>query len=33
MPVDVIEASQIIDGSAVQREIMETGVAVYDRSR
>jgi len=33
MPVGLIEASQIIDGSRVQREIMETGIAVYDRVR
>ena len=31
-PVDLIEASQIVDGSRVQREIAETGIAIYDRS-
>ena len=33
MPVDLIEASQIVNGSRVQREIMETGIVVYDRAR
>jgi len=33
VPVDLIEASQIIDGGRVQREIMETGIAIYDRAR
>ena len=33
MPVDLIEASQIVSGSRVQREIMETGIIVYDRAR
>ena len=31
--VDLIEASQIIDGSRVQREIMETGIVIYERER
>ncbi|MCL2194250.1 MAG: nucleotidyltransferase domain-containing protein [Treponema sp.] len=33
MPVDLIEASQIVGGSRVHREILETGIAVYDRAR
>lgn len=32
IPVDLIEASQIIDGSRVQYEIAETGVIIYERS-
>jgi len=32
IPVDLIEASQIIDGSRVQREINETGVLIYERT-
>ena len=32
IPVDLIEASQIIDGSRVQHEIAETGVIIYERS-
>ena len=31
-PVDLIEASQLIDGSRVQREINDTGVIIYERS-
>ena len=31
IPVDLIEASQIIDGGRVQREIAETGVVIYER--
>ena len=31
MPVDLIEASQIIDGGRAQREIAETGVVIYER--
>ena len=30
-PVDLIEASQVIDGSRTQREIAETGVLIYER--
>ena len=33
IPVDLIEASQIIEGSRVQREIAETGIAIYDRAQ
>jgi len=29
--VDLIEASQVIEGGRVQREILETGVAIYER--
>jgi len=32
IPVDLIEASQIIDGGRVQREIAETGVVIYERT-
>ncbi|NLK00966.1 MAG: nucleotidyltransferase domain-containing protein [Clostridia bacterium] len=32
VPVDLIEASQIIDGSRVQREILETGVLIYEKA-
>ena len=32
VPVDLIEASQIIDGSRVQREILETGIVIYERT-
>jgi predicted nucleotidyltransferase len=31
VPVDLIEASQIIDGGRAQREIIETGVVIYER--
>ena len=31
IPVDLIEASQIIDGGRIQREIAETGVVIYER--
>ena len=31
-PVDLIEASQVIDGSKTQREIAETGVLIYERA-
>ena len=31
-PVDLIEASQVIDGSKTQREIVETGVLIYERA-
>ena len=33
VPVDLIEASQIIDGGRAQREITETGVVIYERAR
>jgi predicted nucleotidyltransferase len=33
VPVDLIEASQIIEGSRMQREIAETGVVIYERAR
>ena len=29
--VELIEASQVIDGSRTQREIVETGVLIYER--
>ena len=32
MPVDLIEASQIIDGGRAQREIAETGIVIYERN-
>ena len=32
VPVDLIEASQIIDGSRTQLEIAETGVVIYERA-
>lgn len=32
VPVDLIEASQIIDGGRVQREIAETGIVIYERT-
>jgi len=32
IPVDLIEASQVIDGGRAQREIMETGVVIYERA-
>jgi len=31
IPVDLIEASQIIDGGKAQREIAETGIVIYER--
>ena len=31
IPVDLIEASHLIDGGRVQREIAETGVVIYER--
>ena len=30
--VDLIEASQIIDGGRAQREISETGIVIYERA-
>ena len=32
LPVDLIEASQIIEGGRAQREIKETGVVIYERA-
>jgi len=32
IPVDLIEASQIIDGSRAHREITETGIVIYERA-
>ena len=32
IPVDLIEASQVIDGGRAQREIAETGVVIYERT-
>ena len=31
-PVDLIEASQVVEGSRTQREIAETGVLIYERA-
>jgi len=31
-PIDLFEASQIIDGGRAQREIVETGVVIYERT-
>jgi len=31
IPVDLIEASDIVDGGKVQREISETGIVIYER--
>ncbi len=32
VPVDLIEASQIIEGGRAQREIAETGIVIYERA-
>ena len=32
VPVDLIEASQIIDGGRTQSEIAKTGVVIYERA-
>jgi len=32
VPVDVIEASQIVDGGRVQREIQKTGIVIYEKA-
>ena len=32
VPVDLIEASQVIEGGRAQREITETGVLIYERT-
>ena len=32
IPVDLIEASQIIDGGRTQSEIVETGIVIYERA-
>jgi predicted nucleotidyltransferase len=32
IPVDLIDMSQIIEGSRVQREISDTGVLIYQRT-
>lgn len=31
IPVDLIEASQIINGSHVENELLETGIVIYER--
>jgi len=31
IPVDLIEASQVIDGSRIHNEIAKTGVVIYER--
>jgi predicted nucleotidyltransferase len=30
-PIDLIEASEIVEGGQVQREIEKTGVLIYER--
>jgi hypothetical protein len=32
VPVDLIEASQVIEGGKVAREIAETGVTIYEKA-
>ena len=32
LPVDLVEASQLIDGGRAQREIAETGIVIYERA-
>ena len=32
VPVDLIEASQVIDGGRAQREIEKTGIVIYERA-
>ena len=32
IPVDLIEASQVIEGGRTEREIAETGVIIYERT-
>ena len=32
VPVDLLDTSQIIDGSRTQHEIAETGVVIYERA-
>ena len=32
IPVDLIEASQLVDGGRAQREIARTGVVIYERT-
>ncbi|MCL2615537.1 MAG: nucleotidyltransferase domain-containing protein [Dehalococcoidia bacterium] len=32
IPVDLIEASQVVDGGQAQREIAKTGVVIYERA-
>ena len=32
IPVDLIEASQVINGSQVQNEIEKTGIIIYERT-
>ena len=32
VPVDLIEASQIIHGGRMQREVAETGIVIYERT-
>ena len=32
VPVDLIEASQVIDGGRAQNEIAETGIVIYERA-
>ena len=31
IPIDLIEASQLVEGGRAQREIFETGVVIYER--
>jgi len=32
VPVDLIEASQIVNGSRAEREIAETGIPIYEKT-
>jgi len=32
IPVDLIEASQVVDGGRTQQEITQTGVVIYERA-
>jgi hypothetical protein len=32
MPVDLIDASQVVDGGKIQSEIAKTGVLIYERA-
>ncbi|MEL7623544.1 MAG: nucleotidyltransferase domain-containing protein [Clostridiales bacterium] len=33
IPIDLIEASQIVDGGRAQQEIAETGIVIYERTK
>ena len=32
IPVDLVEASQVIDGGRIQQEIVKTGIVIYERA-